>query len=62
MHLEVIVNGRGSITIEQKGIKTNRELKLLTEHAIKQLKLAPVSGGPIGFAAGASLDADISVE
>jgi hypothetical protein len=62
MHLEVIVNSRGSVTIDQKGTKTNRELKLLTEHALKHLKLAPSSGGPIGFGAGSSIGAEILPE
>jgi hypothetical protein len=62
MHLEVIINGRGSVTFTQKGAATPRTIKSLTDHAVKVLKSAPVSGGPIGFGAGTSADMQIAEE
>ena len=63
MNIEVIVEGKGSVTISQKGTLSRLDLEKLTAkaHALANSSTAKKSGR-LGFTAGSSLNSEVAEE
>jgi hypothetical protein len=63
MRIEVIVEGKGAVTIDQKGSFARLDLEKLTAraHALANSSV-PRKSDRIGFSAGSSLDAEVVEE
>lgn len=61
MNIEVIVEGRGAVTISQKGSFTRLDLEKLTAkaHALANSSTPKKAATRLGFTAGSSLDTEV---
>lgn len=62
MNIEVIVEGKGSVTISQKGNFSRLELEKLTAKAHALANSSTTKKSRLGFTAGSSLDSEVVEE